>query len=101
MRASEITTKAIQERLDPKCWTGYKKQGTKLKGGVRVNNCVPNESLEEEQLDELTFMGISPCTKDCSGHRAGYNWSKKRGGVSTASQSNSFNRGAEIARAGY
>lgn len=28
-------------RLDPKCWKGYKKQGTKMKGGVRVNNCVP------------------------------------------------------------
>ena len=30
-----------KERLDPKCWKGYKKQGTKMKGGVRVNNCVP------------------------------------------------------------
>jgi hypothetical protein len=30
-----------KQRLDPKCWTGYKKQGTKMKGGVRVNNCVP------------------------------------------------------------
>ena len=55
----------------------------------------------EEQLDELDFMGMSPCTKDCSGHEAGYKWSKARGGVSTASQSDSFNRGAEIARAGY
>ena len=55
----------------------------------------------EEQLDELDFMGISPCTKDCSGHQAGYAWSKTRGGVSTASQSDSFNRGAEIAKAGY
>ena len=27
-------------RLDPKCWKGYKKQGTKMKGGVKVNNCV-------------------------------------------------------------
>lgn len=34
-----------KQRLDPKCWTGYKKQGTKMKGGVRVNNCVP---VEEE-----------------------------------------------------
>ena len=56
---------------------------------------------DEEQLDELDFMGMSPCTKDCSGHQAGYAWSKARGGVSTASQSDSFNRGAEIARAGY
>ena len=30
-----------KQRLDPKCWKGYKKQGTKMKGGVRVNNCVP------------------------------------------------------------
>lgn len=38
-------------RLDPACWTG-KKIGTpktKVKGGVRVNNCVPAESIE---LDE-------------------------------------------------
>lgn len=33
-----------KQRLDPKCWTGYKKQGTKMKGGTRVNNCVPKES---------------------------------------------------------
>lgn len=31
-------------RLDPKCWKGKHKEGTKIKGGVRVNNCVPNES---------------------------------------------------------
>ena len=29
-----------KQRLDPKCWKGYKKQGTKMKGDVRVNNCV-------------------------------------------------------------
>jgi hypothetical protein len=28
------------QRLDPKCWKGYKKSGTKVKGGTRVNNCV-------------------------------------------------------------
>jgi len=31
-----------QRRLDPKCWKGYHKSGTKLKDGVRVNNCVKN-----------------------------------------------------------
>ena len=35
------------QRLDPKCWKGYKKQGTKMKGGVRVNNCVPANDSEE------------------------------------------------------
>lgn len=37
-------------RLDPKCWKGKKigNPKTKMKGGVRVNNCVPAESIEEE-----------------------------------------------------
>jgi hypothetical protein len=46
MKITEIITEAVKQRLDPKCWTGYKKQGTKIKGGVRVNNCV-KEQLEE------------------------------------------------------
>lgn len=51
------------------------------------------------QLDELTFKG-SPCTKDCSGHRAGYAWSRARGNIHAASWSRSFNNGAAIAAAG-
>lgn len=49
MKISEILTeaKAVKQRLDPKCWKGKHKEGTKIKGGVRVNNCVPNESVEE------------------------------------------------------
>jgi hypothetical protein len=56
MKASEFITeaKAVKTRLDPKCWKG-KHIGTpktKVKGGVRVNNCVPNESQElEEEFD--------------------------------------------------
>ena len=45
--AEQINNPNIDEekvRLDPKCWTGKHKEGTKMKGGVRVNNCVPNES---------------------------------------------------------
>lgn len=29
------------QRLDKSCWKGYKKSGVKIKGGVKVNNCVP------------------------------------------------------------
>lgn len=43
------------------CWKGYKKQGTKVKGGKEVNNCVK----EEEELQEKAaskaqqrFMGM-------------------------------------------
>ena len=39
--------KATKQRLDAKCWKGKHKEGTKVKGGVRVNNCVPNESVAE------------------------------------------------------
>lgn len=42
--AEQINNPNIDEekqRIDPKCWTGYKKQGTKMKGDTRVNNCVP------------------------------------------------------------
>jgi hypothetical protein len=41
--------KATKTRLDPKCWTGKHigTPATKVKGGVRVNNCVPNESVAE------------------------------------------------------
>jgi hypothetical protein len=41
-------------RLDPKCWTGKKigNPKTKVKGGVRVNNCVPAESVAEEYNPE-------------------------------------------------
>jgi hypothetical protein len=51
MRANEFLSeakKAVKQRLDPKCWKGKHKEGTKIKGGVRVNNCVPNESVAED-----------------------------------------------------
>lgn len=39
MKSNEFLNES-EQRLDPKCWKGYRKQGTKMKGGVRVNNCV-------------------------------------------------------------
>ena len=52
-----------------------------------------------DQLRELNFLG-SECTKDCSGHRAGYEWSKRRGLRQANSWSPSFNKGAGLAVAG-
>ena len=48
MKFKDIQTEE-KVRLDPKCWTGKKigNPKTKVKGGVRVNNCVPAESVEE------------------------------------------------------
>jgi hypothetical protein len=37
----------IKQRLDKHCWSGYHKDGTQIKGNVRVNKCVKNESKDE------------------------------------------------------
>jgi hypothetical protein len=42
-----------KQRLDPKCWTGYRKSGTKMKGGKRVNNCVKIGEGWENQISSL------------------------------------------------
>ena len=53
-------------RLDPKCWTGKKigNPKTKMKGGVRVNNCVPAEEgmftpLGESYTDVMESQGVT------------------------------------------
>lgn len=50
MKFNEFAISEEKTRLDPKCWKGKKigNPKTKMKGGVRVNNCVPAESVEEE-----------------------------------------------------
>jgi hypothetical protein len=52
--------------------------------------------LITELLNELTFGG-SRCTKDCSGHKAGYRWALRKGATSANSKSPSFNNGVAIA----
>jgi len=50
----------------------------------------------DENLNELNFLG-SPCTRDCSGHRAGYEWSQSKGGkVAQSPFSPSFNNGSQL-----
>jgi len=53
---------------------------------------------DQEKLDELSFLG-SECTKDCSGHRAGYEWYARKQ-RSPNSHSPSFNKGAALRAAG-
>jgi hypothetical protein len=51
----------------------------------------------DHNLQELLFRG-SQCTRDCSGHKAGYAWSELRGGVLNPwSPSPSFVKGSNIA----
>lgn len=44
------TQEAVKQRLDPKCWKGYKKSGTKIKNNTRVNNCVKEDSIRDYLL---------------------------------------------------
>ena len=48
-----------QKGVDGKaCWKGYKRMGTKQKGGKTVDNCVKmGEDLEEQQTDEAEYQG--------------------------------------------
>ena len=50
-----------------------------------------------EPIQEKKFMG-SQCTKDCSGHKAGYKWSVDRNGQIENTPSQSFNNGTAIGK---
>ena len=66
---------------------------------VKAQEFVPRRKKRQE-LDELSFLG-SECTKDCSGHRAGYEWSKRKGlRQANSLYSPSFNKGSALAVAG-
>jgi hypothetical protein len=53
-------------RLDPKCWDNKKigNPKTKVKGGVRVNNCVPKEGVEESHTEVKDKEGRVVSWKD-------------------------------------
>ena len=65
----DIEVQEAKQRLDPKCWKGYRKDGTKMKDGKRVNNCVKVSEDEytwegdldmlydDEILDEAEYQG--------------------------------------------
>ena len=93
MRAQEF----VRER-----WSNKYKRSINCdrpRGFSQRAHCQGRRKTDEEKLDELTFKG-SPCTKDCSGHRAGYEWSQRNGGRTPNSRSTSFNKGAALQRAG-
>jgi hypothetical protein len=47
----------MQDAFETKCWKGYKKAGTKMKGGKRVNNCVPvSEDVENLIADFIKLL---------------------------------------------
>jgi hypothetical protein len=57
MKSNEFISEEKQ-RLDAKCWKGYRKQGTKMKGDTRVNNCVKvNEEIDPADIGEYDREG--------------------------------------------
>jgi hypothetical protein len=83
---------------DPTQEPGDKKYHIEITGNPKIHELCElfAEKFLKDELNELNFLG-SPCTKDCSGHRAGYAWSKQRGGRQGNSPfSPSFNNGAQL-----
>lgn len=87
---------------DPTQEPGDKKYHIEVTGNPKIHELCKRfaATFLTDELTELSFLG-SPCTKDCSGHRAGYAWSKQRGGADGNSPfSPSFNNGARLAKDG-
>jgi pyrimidine deaminase RibD-like protein len=83
---------------DPTQEPGDKKYHIEITGNPKIHELCDRfaDTFLKDELNELNFLG-SPCTKDCSGHRAGYAWSKQRGGRQGNSPfSPSFNNGAQL-----
>jgi hypothetical protein len=80
MRAHEFITEEIKQRLDAKCWKGKHKEGTKVKGGVRVNNCVANEDWQKANKHDKTD-GLSQ--KSVNAYRREHPGSKLQTAVTT------------------
>ena len=80
---------AIKVRKDKKCWKGKKigKPKTKVKNGVRVNNCVPESTVQEKNATctgptkkaSSTSKGkkYMKCVKSDSGGYKRIHWGQK------------------------
>lgn len=79
-RKKTTESKKTKQRLDPKCWTGYKKSGTKMKGGKRVNNCVKVGEGWEAEIAEAVNLLIE---NFADGKNPGRKGLAKRSGVNT------------------
>jgi pyrimidine deaminase RibD-like protein len=108
-RVGDSCKDLISSTLVHKVYAGYRDPSQQTFGGDKTYHLqiTKNKKIQElcrafantwlkDQLDELNFLG-SPCTKDCSGHRAGYAWSQRKGGqVAQSPWSPSFNKGSQL-----
>ena len=83
---------SVKQRLDPKCWKGYRKQGTKMKGGTRVNNCVKvGETWELEMANAVNKL----LENFADGKKPGRKGLAKRSGVNTKASVSSLRNTAK------
>lgn len=106
-RAGESCQDLIKQHGVHKVYCGYKDPTQIPEGKTFHTQCTRNPKIQalckafadtflQDTLNELEFLG-SPCTKDCSGHRAGYAWSQSKGGrVAQSPFSPSFNNGSQL-----
>ena len=108
-RAGDSCKDLISSTPVHKVYAGYRDPSQETWGGDKTYHLeiTHNKKIQElcgafaatwlnRQLDELSFLG-SPCTQDCSGHRAGYAWSQSKGGrVAQSPFSPSFNKGSQL-----
>ena len=91
-----------KQRLDDKCWKGYRKQGTKKKGDTIVNNCV--KIKEAAKCTKATKKASSTskgkkwmkCVKSDSGGYKRIHWGQK--GVKVSGKANTKRRKSFRAR---
>lgn len=67
----EVKMDGVDDNGNTKCWKGYKKKGTKIKGGKEVNNCVKaGFEPEGEELEEKNGLYANIHAKRKRGERA-------------------------------
>lgn len=74
LSADPVLIPESKQRLDAKCWKGYKKQGTKMKGDTRVNNCVPVEEdwqkvNKRDKTDGMSKKAVAAYRKEHPGSK--------------------------------
>lgn len=79
MKSNEIIKNKIDivaESKSDSCWTGYKRQGTKKKGGRTVPNCVPKESVAEgvEIVDQDSDLDQQIYTLNVDGNKVSFTY---------------------------
>jgi hypothetical protein len=58
MEEQKLVDKLMNEILDEKCWSGYKKKGMKTMFGKKYPNCVKAEDVTIEDADGNTFAEV-------------------------------------------